>query len=233
MLAKLLAAACLGAWIGAAQPAFEVASIKPAAPDQPGTGTNNPPGRYLLHNATLRFAIKNAFRLEDYQLSGGPKWMDSDHYEIEGKTSEAATLPAKLAMMQTLIINRFQLKFHRESREMAGYALVPAKNGLKLTKSESADGVEGTSSGPAMVSGRNQTMAGLAILLSRALSRPVLDETGYKDRFDFRLVWASTSDEPAASVFSLIQEQLGLRLEARRVPIELFVIEGAERPAAN
>jgi uncharacterized protein (TIGR03435 family) len=65
------------------------------------------------------------------------------------------------------------------------------------------------------------------------LSRPVLDETGYKDRFDFRLEWASTNGEPAASVFSLLQEQMGLRMEARRVPIELFVIESAEKPAAN
>jgi uncharacterized protein (TIGR03435 family) len=215
-----------------AQPAFEVTSVKLSEPGQPGMGMHNDAGRLILNNTTLRFAIRFAFDIQDFQFAGAPKWVDSDHFEIEGKCAEAATYQQKLAMLQTLLADRFQMKFHRETREVPGYALIPAKGGLKLTKAKNPDGPTGSSTGPTLVAGTNQTMAGLASMLSSNLGRLVIDETGHKDRFDFRLNWASTPDEPPPSVFTLIQE-LGLRLEARRVPVEMFVIDSVEKPAAN
>jgi len=223
----------LVASVAAAQPAFEVTSVKPSEPGQPGMGTRNDPGMLILNNATLRFAIRFAFSIQDFQFAGAPKWVDADHFEIEGKCAEGVTFAQKLVMLQTLLADRFQLKFHRETREVPGYVLVPAKSGLKLSKTKTPDGPSGASWGGTRVAGTNQTTAGLASMLSTHLERPLIDEAGYKDRFDFRLDWTSTPEEPAPSLFSIIQEQLGLRLEARRVPVEMFVIDHAEKPAAN
>src|SRR5580765_4106556 len=122
----------LVASVALAQPAFEVTSVKPSEPGQPGTTMRPDPGRLILNNASLRFAIKLAFGVEDFQIAGAPKWMDSDHFEIEGKCAEAATFHQKLAMLQVLLAERFQMKFHRETRELPGYALIPAKNGLRV-----------------------------------------------------------------------------------------------------
>ena len=219
--------------IALAQPAFEVTSVKPSEPGQPGMGTRNDPGRLILNNATLQFAIRFGFGIQDFQFAGAPKWVDADHYEIEGKCAEAATFQQKLAMLQKLLADRFQLKFHRETREVPGYALVPAKGGLKLAKTKTPDGPSGGTMGPTLLGGTNQTTTFLASVLSANLGRPVADETGWKDHFDFRLNWTSTPEEPAPSLFSIIQEQLGLRLEARRVPVEMFVIDHAEKPAGN
>ncbi len=215
-----------------AQPAFEVTSVKPSEPGQRGMATRNDPGRLILTNATLRFAIRFAFSVQDYQFAGAPKWVDSDRFDIEGKCAEAASFQQKLAMLQTLLADRFQMKFHHETREVPGYVLIAAKSSLKLTKPKNPDGPTSSSTGSTLVAGTNQTMAGLASLLSSNLERPVIDETGYRDRFDFRLNWRSTPDEPAPSLFTLIQE-LGLRLEARRVPVEMFVIDNLEKPVAN
>jgi uncharacterized protein (TIGR03435 family) len=105
------------------------------------------PGRVILNNATLRYAILLAFRIEEYQLVGGPKWLDADHYEIEGKCADASSPKEKMAMVQALLADRFQLKYHRETREVAGYVLVPAKTGLKIKKSEATDDASSSSSG--------------------------------------------------------------------------------------
>ncbi|HKA00601.1 MAG TPA: TIGR03435 family protein [Candidatus Solibacter sp.] len=220
--------------IAYAQIAFEITSVRPSPPDQPGMSMHETPGRVILQNATLGWAIKLAYHLQDYQLSGGPKWLDSDHYDIEGKGVPAtANYKQKLVMLQALLADRFQLKFRRDKREVSGYVLLPAKGGIKVAKSAATDEKSSSSSGTNMVSGKNETAAGLAAMLSDALGRPVLDETGFTDRFDFKLNWAPVNGEASASVFSLLQEQLGMRLEARKVPVDVLVIEGAEKPAAN
>jgi uncharacterized protein (TIGR03435 family) len=233
MSVRLLLAVICCASFALAQSAFEVTSVKPSPPDQPGMGMRMDPGRVILNNATLRYAILLAFRIEEYQLVGGPKWLDADHYEIEGKCADASSPKEKMAMVQALLADRFQLKYHRETREVAGYVLVPAKTGLKIKKSEATDDASSSSSGAHMVSGKNETTGELASQLAGVLHRPVIDETGSKDHFDFRLSWEQVGDDPAPSVFSLIQEQLGIRMEARRVPIELLIIDSAEKPAAN
>jgi uncharacterized protein (TIGR03435 family) len=189
--------------------------------------------RLTFKNATLRHVILEAFHLEEYQLLAGPKWMDNDHFDIEGKCAAAAPMKEKLVMLQALLGERFQLKYHREAREMPGYVLMPAKTGIKVKKSAATDENSNSTSGEYMVSGTNETMSGLAAMLAWTLHRPVIDETGFKDRFDYKLNWAPAADEPTPSLFAVIQDQLGLRLEARRVPIQLLIVESAEKPAAN
>jgi uncharacterized protein (TIGR03435 family) len=243
MIAKLIASVLLSTFAAHSQPAYEVASIKPSPPDQPGTHMSNDASRLMLHNATLKYCIQTAYRLQDFQLSGGPKWLDSDHYDIEGKASAAASHTALLGMLQTLLADRFQLQFHRETRLAPGYALLPAKSGTRLPKPKFEGRTPGNSWGGSMVRGTNQTMAGLTEALSHALERPVVDETGYKEPFDYHLTWAPNraptapgdggSSDAGPSIFAVIQEQLGLKLEARRVPVEVVIIDRAEKPAAN
>jgi uncharacterized protein (TIGR03435 family) len=213
--------------------AFEITSVKPSPPDQPGMNARMDPGRFVLSNATLHWAVQMAFRLEDYQLIGGPKWMDSDHFEIEGKCADSTSMKDKLAMLQALLADRFQLKYHRETREMPGYVMLPAKTGLKLKKSEATDGQSNSTSGEYRLGGTNETTAELAALVAGNLHRPVIDETGSSDHFDFQLNWAPTAEGPAPSLFTVIQEQLGIRLEARKVPIQLLIVESADKPSAN
>ena len=236
-----------------AAPAFEVASVKPSQPDQPGMGMSTDKGRLLLRNATLKFSIEAAYKLQDFQLSGGPKWLDSDHYDIEGKAGAAAGFDELIGMLKTLMADRFQLQFHRESRMAPGYALVVAKGGSKL-KDAGTEGRGGLGMGRGMVNGRSQPVAGLAEALSRTLGRPVVDQTELKGKYDFRMTWTPSDTEPVMqkpgtmppeagdaraadnigpSVFAAIQEQLGLKLEARRVPVEVLVIDRAERPSEN
>jgi uncharacterized protein (TIGR03435 family) len=239
MIARLLAAAVFCAAITVAQPAFEVASIKPSAPDQPGSRMSGDQGRLVLENYSLKHCIQDAYGVQGYQISGGPKWLDGDHYDIEGKLSVGTPPNQRLAMLQRLLADRFQLQFHRETRTVPGYAVVIAKGGPKLPKPENPDAPSNWGSGSNMANGRNLTMAGFAQTLSRSLGRPVVDETGYQDKFDFRLRWSadaappSGDAEPGPSVFAAIQEQLGLKLEARRVPVEVLVIERAEKPTEN
>ena len=244
MIARVLAGVLVSASCVAAQ-AFEVTSVKLSPPDQPGMGMSTERNGIRLNNATLKFCIEAAYKLQDYQLSGGPKWLDSDHYEIVGKASAPACYADLIKMLQTLLADRFQLQFHRETRMAPGWALTVAKAGPKLTE-PATDGEPGLG----MVNGRNQTMSGLAEALARVLGRPVADETGVTDKFDFRLTWtpsdsepvmqkpgvgpvAATVDSTGPSVFAAIQEQLGLKLESRRVPVEVMVIDRAEKPAEN
>lgn len=218
---------------------FEVASVKPSAPGDPGMYVEWPPGRLSLRNVNLRHTIKVAFLLDDYRIAGGPKWLDDDGFDIEGKTAEAASADQKRAMLQVLLADRFHLQSHRETRMVAGYAVVIAKSGPKLPKPEHPERPSASGWGPTIANGRNQTMEGFAQTLSASLQRPVVDETGIKDRFDFNLRWDAmvappvAGAEPGASVFAALQEQLGLKLEARHMPVEILVIDRAEKPSAN
>src|SRR5690348_8115377 len=208
---------------GAGGQTFEVASIKPTPPDhEPGMHMSFDKSRLMLSNATLRYCLQTAYKLQDYQLSGGPKWIDSDAYDIEGKAAGVTSLTQLDRMMQALLTDRFELRFRWETKMIPGYALVVGKNGPKLSKSESEDAMPSLGSGRSMVNGRNQTMAGLVEALAQSLGRPVADETQYTGKFDFQLAWV-THDAPAGdngasdgpSLFAALQEQLGLKLEAR------------------
>jgi len=239
MIARLLAAAIPCVAIALAQPAFEAASIKPSAPDQPGSLMTGDRSRFVLQNYSLKHCIQDAYSVQENQILGGPKWLDGDHYDIEGKLAAGTPPSQRLAMLQTLLADRFHLELHRETRTVPGYAVVAARGGPKLSKPENPDAPSSWGSGSNMANGRNVNMAGFAQTLSRSLNRPVVDETSYRDQFDFLLHWSadaaplSGDAEPAPSLFAAIQEQLGLKLEARRLPVEVLVIDRAEKPTEN
>jgi uncharacterized protein (TIGR03435 family) len=264
----LVAAALFAATQGSAQstiaasklPAFDVASIKPSAADTPLKVDFAPGGRLTISHATLRFLIKIAYDVTDQQIAGGPGWINSRRFDLEGKplapyggdpakmTPDQIVVfhrPARLRL-QRLLADRFQLELQQESQPMAIFALVAGKNGSKL-KPSSTKGDPEMSFNHGILLAKRMDMPMLARFLSEGQTgRPVIDETGIDGKFDIRLEWTpdpsldplqAASQAPAAdagiSVFSALQQQLGLKLEPRTSPADTLVVKRAELPTAN
>jgi uncharacterized protein (TIGR03435 family) len=223
-------------------PEFEVASVKPNKP-QPGplrVSTSVENGRLNFINVTLKNCIRQAFSLRPYQISGGPGWLADDRFDVIAKAAGPADKAQVMRMLQTLLADRFKLKFHIETKEMPVYSLVVAKNGLKI-KEANDDGngtqIDGDPQHP--LSARNISMAGFAGTLSRLqeLDRPVIDATGLKGVFNLSLNYspddAAPSDNAGPSIFTALTEQLGLKLEAGKGPVDILVIDHVEKPSDN
>ncbi len=236
--------------------AFEVATVKPADSGPKSgrfikmDGTN----RFVEKDYTLKLLIAAAYDLNPRTISGGPSWMTTDHYDILALTPGEVrpNHDEQMSMLRSLLTDRFKLTFHREPKEFSIYELDVAKNGPKL-KASTAAADEPAIVGPAVVypqrvvlPGRNATTGNLVSLLQRAiLDRPVVDKTGLSGRYDFDLDWAPDETQfggalPPASataasppLFEAIQEELGLKLEATKGPVDALVVDTAERPAAN
>lgn len=234
------------------QPAFEVASVKPnKSGDNSISIRRQPGGRVTVTNAPLRMLITFAYDLREHQLSGGPGWLNSDRYDIVAKADNPNPTEAEMKLMfQTLLADRFQMKAHRETKELPVYAVTVGKNGPKLSKADPAG------QGPQMSMGRGQLKAKkasieqLAKLLGNQLGRTVLDKTGLAGDFDFELTWTPDvtgplgpkeggvdgpppADPAGPSIFTAIQEQLGLKLESQKGPVEILVIDSVERASEN
>jgi uncharacterized protein (TIGR03435 family) len=214
---------------------FEVASIKPSANPNPGDyGTTTKPGRLLMENLTLKRAVMGAYRLGPNQVAGGPDWFDSERWVIEAKAEGPAGDSELMKMLQGLLAERFALQVHRESRPMNAFVLEVAKGGPKMQRSTADEGK--TLHGRGSIDAIRMSMARLAEVLSRQTELPVVNRTGIDGEYDFRLEWTLDRDRPekdGPSLFTAIQEQLGLRLRAEKTPIEVLVVDGASRPSAN
>jgi uncharacterized protein (TIGR03435 family) len=205
-------------------------------------------GSPVATNVTLKYLIQWAYDVEDYQVSGGPKWIDSTSFDITAKLAQDVNPtgdPAQRAyfreMFQPILADRFKLVFHRSTREIPAFALVVAKNGPKLKdlgKPENPQDMKMTGGRGVMV-GQRIPIAILAEALRSIVGRPVEDQTGLKGNYDFRLQWDPAENTPAApdrveaSIFTAIQEQLGLRLDSRRKLVETLIVDGAELPSQN
>jgi uncharacterized protein (TIGR03435 family) len=235
---------------------FEAASIKPSAPMAIGmvkVGVQiMPGGRISMSGATVKFLIQQAYGVRDFQIVGGPDWMGSERYDITAKPESAATEDQVKVMMQALLADRFKLKFHRETKELPTYALVVAKGGPKLHASEVAAGPDQPNGQRITMKGRgNLTLEGapvsaLAYQLGQRLGRSVIDKTELTGNYDFKLEWMpdesqggpagdriAVSDNNGVSIFTALQDQLGLKLESTRGPVEILVIERAEKASEN
>ena len=228
--------------------AFEVATIKPNASGVGSSSTNSTNGFLLITNQTLRNIIQYAYNVRDFQISGGPGWMGSDRYDVAAKPENGAHDQQMKQMLQTLLSDRFQLRFHRETREGAVYTLLVGKNGPRLqpAKESGSSGItsgRNSTTGLSTMSGKRASLVEIAANLSARLGRPVFDKTGLTDKFDFELSWVpdlttsgTGAPSPAVSGPSLltaVQEQLGLRLESQKGPIEILVIDQVSRPQEN
>ena len=230
----------------ASQLAFEVASVKLTAHGRNAEGLSisdlkiASPGRLVGTNASLDECIRWAYHVKEYQVSG-PSWLNSDaaSYDIEAKASPDTTLQQMRLMFQTLLRERFKLALHRDTKLLPVYLLTVAKNGPHLERAtlEAAGGKAGgglVSHGSregVRVTGESATMEALAHRLSLDLDRPVFDKTGIAGAFRIKLEWAREGEGP--SIFAAVQ-QVGLKLETSKAPVEILVIDHAEKiPTAN
>jgi uncharacterized protein (TIGR03435 family) len=236
---------CLAAGVTFAadsRPSFDAASVKA---DQSDTGVDhvrNAGGTFLTENVSLRRYIAMAYGLpesREYLLSG-PEWLDSERFDISARYPAQTSNADSLLMLQRLLEERFGLKVHHETRDFAAYALVAGKNGPKLKAAVPPTDAQtfpcGNPPGGFRVRdghalGCSIPMSALADRLSRqpfGLDRPVIDLTGLSGEFDVTL---NFSDE---SIITAVQDQLGLKLELRKIPVDVLVVDHADKvPAAN
>jgi len=234
-------------------PQFEVASVKPGATRELNGIYTHPGGRVTLRGCTLRYMIMEAFDVQPFQISGGPGWITDDRFDIDAKPptsskSSRSNPPYDKAppneeqrqMLQTLLVERFHLAYHRDVREGPIYLLVKTNKPLKMTDAKEKNAYPwsgGLGGGMIMgdgLAGINEDMPDLAQRLSRYLGRPVLDRTGLMGSFDFRTEYHSDELRPDVVTMILASVQdLGLKLESSKGPIETIVIEHAEKPTAN
>jgi len=237
-----------------ADPGLEVATIKPSKPGQPGKGLGFRGTHLLTVNTTLLELIAYAYDLQQKQIIGGPDWMSSDKFDVDGEADIPGTPDASQlrTMFQKLLAERFQLKFHRETKEMTAYLLTVGKNGPKLEKSQGDP-----NAGPGIVMRQlgvltvtNATMADFArVMQTVVFERPVVDRTGLQGRWDFVLKWTpdesqfgglgakvpppSDAADAPPPLFTAIQEQIGLKLEAGKADVPVLVLDHVEQPSAN
>jgi uncharacterized protein (TIGR03435 family) len=221
-------------------PQFEVATVKPASPEEIQAGSSGcytGHGRARCTDVTLKRCIVGSFHAGPGQIVGGPSWIDSDRFHIEAKAAEPVNDDAVLdAMMKALLQERFRLTLHRETRNLQALVLEAAKNGPKLEKAPGGEAVTDSSHGRLTL--RNTTMDGLAERLARVTGLPAVNRTGIEGVFNMNLVWTPEGEDPKGpgsppSLFTAIQEQLGLHLQSQKAPVEVWVIDHAEKPSDN
>ena len=273
---------------------FEVASIKPAAPQamgrmqgdwSGGPGTRDP-GRVRFTDMTLRMLIMRAYDMQRFQVSG-PAWMENRRFDVIANVPDGATRDDVKTMLRNLLADRFKLKLHKESKEVPVYELVVGKGGIKIKEAAQAAGpaeaagsaapalpqrdkagflrtphgqlgIQGIGNGRARMQGDAVTMARLTDTLGMALGRPVVDKTGLTGVYDISLdfspeglgpgpkgagpgagggIAAETPrdmNDSGPTLFTDIQEQLGLKLESRKGPVDVLVVDSAEKtPTGN
>ena len=238
-----------------ANPTFEVATIKPT---EPGTGFSIHPtrsGELIATNASLAYLIKFAYEVHPRQITKAPAWLDTDKYDLTAKPDIEGqpSLKQMRVMVQKLLADRFQLSFHREKVELPAYAVTIAKSGLKITKNDSnPDGNPGYGGGPQGMRVVNSTIEEfISFVLNDSLPLPVVDQTGLgKARFNFILKWtpdgsqsqpggaaagAASAENPDAppDIFTAMQQQLGLKLESTKAPVDVMVIDRVDKPSPN
>jgi uncharacterized protein (TIGR03435 family) len=228
---------------------FEVASIKPSSPDSATETHRYPGGRFTASGVTVKALIQRAWNVKSFQVSGGPAWVNSQRYDISAKAAIDGNINGDqlMPLIQALLVERFHLRIHRETRELPIYSLVVGKSGPRLQATTAATG-SSWSKTPGHLTGQKVSMEMFATdLLEAQLDRVVTDHTGIKGEFDVRLTWApvdtditaNDADRPSSassdgpSLFTAIQEQLGLKLESTRGPVEVLVIESIEKPSEN
>jgi uncharacterized protein (TIGR03435 family) len=228
-----------------------VASIKPSqtqsGQNQPGRGLatlrediNTDPGRLAMMNVTLSTATRWAYKLGVYEISG-PEWISTQRFDIVAKAPAPVPEEQLRVMLQSLLKERFKLEAHRESRQLSGYALVVRKNGTKLKPVEG--GGEGSMTGAAMMfEGHKMPLSRLADIISSALRTPVRDMTKLEGFYDFKVDLRPylTGLQPGEQLdlvsvaTTALDAELGLRLEARKLPTDVLVVDRAEKtPTEN
>ncbi len=254
------------------RPSFDVASVKRNTSGAFGASFGGAPGQVTVRNNTLRNIVRNAYRVQDFQIVGGPAWFDDDRFDIAARAATEAQPDELILMVQELLADRFKLVVHRETRQMPIYALVPTRPGgrpgprlvtsttncASQAPGRSAPPVQapaterprcGTRTLPGHMMGGAITMSDLTRNLSNFAGRYVVDRSGFDGRWDLDLQWTPepglqatlppnaphlpSPDPNGPSLFTALQEQLGLKLDSQRGPVEVLVIDAAEQPSPD
>ena len=222
----------------APQPAFEVATVRPSPPNH-GYTSISPFGtaRFTATNASLAYLIQLAYEIDARnQLTGKPDWLDSTYFDISAKAEDDTQLTYEQVkpLLQQLLQQRFHLVTHTEEKTLPGYALVVAKDGPKLHPSTTETPYAYIFAGKFRL--QNSTMQSFAGVLTNPIGRPIVDKTGIPGNYDFKIDYApdNATDSPLPSLFTAIEEQLGLKLEPQKVPIVQVVIDHIDKtPTEN
>lgn len=233
------------------QPTFDIVSIHPMRPDDVRTEHIDNPSRsgYVRAvNVNLKSLMEVAYDIPDLRIFGGPTWVTSEKFSLEAKADpkvdeNLAALPndeakqAKRKMMAALLVDKFKLAVHSDAKEMSVYAMVIAKGGPKLGGTHYSEDSQPAGNQLINIRPDSNTLQILAYELSWRVGRPVVDDTGLKDNHALTLRWQDgevTSDESnAPSLFTAIQEQLGLKLEPTKGSVPVLLIEHAEKPTED
>jgi uncharacterized protein (TIGR03435 family) len=221
---------------GETRPAFEVASVKRVRDYSPLATMNGDisHGRLTLNNAHIKQMIAVAYEIQGVRIEGGPGWIDSDQFEILARAEDPETTDKQVrVMLQTLLEERFQLRIHRETKILSSYTLRTAPGGARLEQAqkEGTDRCDRTMEGGRYeLECRHVQIVTLTNALAILLRGPVVDQTGLTGDYDFALSWEG--DDPYAGVPDAI-EKFGLKLERKKIPTEVLVIDSVERPSEN
>jgi uncharacterized protein (TIGR03435 family) len=229
-----------------AHPAFEVATIKPSDPEDESDDFSTHGRHVSVRNQSVSKILAAAYGIHARQVVDGSSWLGTDRYDISGVADVEGepSLKQMQEMLQKLLADRFKLKFHWEKRQLSVYTVTVLKTGPKLTKSKGdpngSPDQEGSEHGTQTASKfTNTSMADFAFIMQFFLDRPMVDQTGLTGRYDFSLRWtfdetqASSDPNAAPGIFTAIQEQLGLKLDAVKAKADVLVIDHVERPSAN
>jgi bla regulator protein BlaR1 len=239
------------------KPSFDVASIKSGnSKDARSWGVHiQPGGLFRCENTTLKQLISFAYDLKNYEILSGPTWVDSAVFTIEARAPDPSARDRNdqtqmKSRIQSLLEDRFHLASHFETRQEPVYELVIAKNGQKMRASPKTATDSGLAPRPGHVIAKNVALSQLARSLSLQLGRTILDKTGLTEKYDFELIYTPEArdgifgellppeslaavDPAAPSIFTALQEQLGLRLESAKAPLSILIIDSAEKPSEN
>ena len=240
-----------------ARPAFEVASVKlHSSDDRRVTMVLQPGGRLIATTVPLRFVIRTAYQVQDDQIVGGPDWLDTDRFDIDARAEVGSDATQIAAMLQSLLADRFNLTIHREMRELSVLALQRTKQGDTLGPAlhptncpelgidlRRATPCANISNGSGFLTLRGMPISQFAQYLAPDMNRVVIDRTGLNGRYDIDLKWSpqpqigatpplvDSQDRP--SLFTALQEQLGLKLESSRGLVEVLVVDTVAHPTPN
>ena len=235
---------------GADTPSFDVASIHPHDPDD-NRFLIRPPvgGQFTATGGTAKLIVMLAYDIQEAQIAGGPSWFTTEKWDIDARSDNPGkhTVEETRRMLQNMLAERFGLRVHRETEQRPAYALTVAKGGPKF-KAAVHDGSTNVRVTGNSISLERGELSRMTQLLSTALGRPVIDRTELKGLYDLSLQWddapvgrggvpgleaAAAPGNDKGSIFTAIQDQLGLRLDSQRAPVEVIVVDRIERPSRN
>ena len=229
-----------------ADPGWDVVTVKPSDPNTVGDQIDQHGRRLTMQFETVEQLLVIGYSVQKNQIVDAPEWVKTEHWDINGlaNVDGEMNLPQMQTMIRKALAERFGLKLHKDQREMSVYVLTVAKGGPKMAANTSnpngspeqrpRDGV-----GQHSEEMKNASMSDLALILEFRVDRPILDRTGLSGRYDFTLKWtydderAPTDGSAAPSLFTAVQEQLGLKLEPMKAPAPVLAIDRIERPGQN